>query len=485
MASFSRIIIVMVVVALSLLTSQNGVFGFSLRNRKLRTISQTAHEQQKEASSVVADASEADSPFVAVSSEQVKKERTRLEFLNKEKMNAFISAKESAEQAFSLIENWHQDRLFTDESMWSTLTSDQVKTGFNLEKNTPVVMPQKWQLLKAGINSAVQIPNSFTSDLEVSTLKVNVIERIDAFLKGNICWKGTTQRGIGTIPNVCTDSTHPSMDAGLCYKACNSDEHGVATMCIKNQCNSGYTNFGLTCTYTAGALLKGKGCCCTVFGCCNVNCGYGYQDDGGCICRAITYGIEWDRGVGLIPTGCPTGRTNNAGLCYNQCPPNYVGLATTCWARCGGATPTDCGAACASDTGSCVTGVVDMITGPLTIVLNVVTGGELGAAVKGVGTAAMAAVKDGAKAMISAAAERMAELAAKNLSVDGVKTLITNMGKQAASNLKSAAVDQIFSAAQQVYQGKDINTGIDLDTIANLDPTGIASTVMAFAKPLC
>jgi len=133
MASFSRIIFVMVVVALSLLTSQNGVLGFSLKNRKLRTISQTAHEQQKEASSV-ADASKAIPSFVAVSNEQMKKERIRLEFLNKEKLSALMSAKESSEHAVNLIQTWHQERLFTDESMWSTLTSDQVKTGFNLEK---------------------------------------------------------------------------------------------------------------------------------------------------------------------------------------------------------------------------------------------------------------------------------------------------------------------------------------------------------------
>jgi len=390
--------------------------------------------------------------------------------------------------------------LLSDDSMWSTLTPDQVRTGFNLPKSSTVVMPAKWQLHKAGIKSAHKtVPSTATStatktntisnkvsyvrELETES-KVNVIERVDAFLKGTMCWKQTSQRGIGTIPNSCTDPAHPSMDAGLCYAACNSNEHGVATMCIQNSCETGYTDYGLTCTYTAGALLVGKGCCCTVFGCCNKNCGYGYEDDGGCFCRAITYGISRDRGVGIIPTGCPSGEVNNAGLCYNQCPANSVGLATTCWAQCGGSNPFDCGAACASDQSSCVSGVVDMVTGPLSIVLNVVTGGELGTAVKGVGEAAMAAVEDGAKAMVNAAAERMSELAAQNLSAEGVQTTIQNMVTQAGTNLKTAAMNQIYTTAQQVYQGQNINS-IDFSSLASLDPTGIASTVMAFAKPMC
>jgi len=476
MASFSRIVFVMVVVALSLL-GQDGVLSF--RTRKLGTLLKTSHAQQQEASRAAANSA---FPSFAVSSEQIKKERVRLDFLNSAKMNSLMSAKQSADEAASLIQYNHRERLSTDESMWSSLTSDQVQSGFKLS-HPNVVMPQKWQLLEAGIHhAALRDSSPHTVELELST-EASLNERIDAFLKGSMCWKSTTQRGIGTIPNSCTDPSHPSMDAGLCYKSCNANEHGVATMCIKNNCDPGYTDFGLTCTYTAGPLLVGKGCCCTVFGCCNVKCANGYEDDGGCFCRAITYGIEWDRGVGLIPTGCPSGRTIEAGLCYNQCPANYVGLATTCWEKCSGSTPVDCGAACASDTATCVSDIVDMVTGPLTIVLNVVTGGELGTALKSVGTVAMDALEDGVKAMVKAAADRMAELAAKNLSIDGVKATIQNMVSKIPSNLQAAATQQIFSAAQQTYEGHDASA--DYSAIASIDPTGIASTILAFAKPLC
>lgn len=482
MAIFSRIVIVMVVVALSLLTSQNGVLGF--RNRKLRTLSKTAQDQQKEASGVASS----DPSFVAVSSEQLRKERTRLDFLNQEKSNELLAAQRNADESLSMLQFANQQRQQQDESMWSTLSSDNVRTGFQLQKNSPVVMPRKWQLHRGGVKHSSHNSNSkhpFTSELEMSTgARVNLHERIDAFMKGTLCWKDTTQRGIGTIPTSCTNPSNPSFDAGLCYAACNSNEHGVATMCIQNSCETGYTDYGLTCTYTAGALLVGKGCCCTVFGCCNVNCGYGYQDDGGCLCRAITYGITRNRGIGIIPTGCPSGQVNNAGLCYKQCPANYVGLATTCWQQCTGSTPVDCGAACATDTATCVNDVIDMVTGPLTIALNVVTGGEIGTALKSVGTVAMAAVEDGVEAMIKAAAERIADLAAKNLSTSGIAATITNMAKQAGVNLATTAPTAIASAAMQVYEGSSVTT-TTLSAIASIDPTGIASTVIAYAHPLC
>jgi len=41
------------------------------------------------------------------------------------------------------------------------------------------------------------------------------------------------------------------------------------------------------------------------------------------------------RGVGVVPTGnCPSGQTNDAGLCYESCRSEYSGFATTCTANC-------------------------------------------------------------------------------------------------------------------------------------------------------
>jgi len=125
-----------------------------------------------------------------------------------------------------------------------------------------------------------------------------------------------------------------------------------------------------------------------------------------------------------------------------------------------------------------------MVTGPLTIALNVVTGGEIGTALKSVGTVAMAAVEDGVEAMIKAAAERIADLAAKNLSTSGIAATITNMAKQAGVNLATTAPTAIASAAMQVYEGSSVTT-TTLSAIASIDPTGIASTVIAYAHPLC
>jgi hypothetical protein len=45
---------------------------------------------------------------------------------------------------------------------------------------------------------------------------------------------------------------------------------------------------------------------------------------------------SYGRGVGLIPTGCPEGKVNQAGLCYRPCSSGFKGVGPVCWAHCAG-----------------------------------------------------------------------------------------------------------------------------------------------------
>jgi hypothetical protein len=40
------------------------------------------------------------------------------------------------------------------------------------------------------------------------------------------------------------------------------------------------------------------------------------------------------RGVGTIPSLCPAGRENDAGLCYTPCQPGFAGVGPVCWGSC-------------------------------------------------------------------------------------------------------------------------------------------------------
>jgi len=53
-----------------------------------------------------------------------------------------------------------------------------------------------------------------------------------------------------------------------------------------------------------------------------------FKDD--TFCWRETYG----RGVGAVPTICPDGMENQAGLCYTRCDDGYTGVGPVCWGDC-------------------------------------------------------------------------------------------------------------------------------------------------------
>lgn len=192
---------------------------------------------------------------------------------------------------------------------------------------------------------------------------------------GVSCTKPSYGRGVGKIPTGCPEGQEN--DAGLCYDKCRENYHGVGPVCW-GVCPAGFRDDGAFCNkpndgkgygrgwgYTSQEACensgdwhaKENGCeKCLAFwypkcdagyhpvGCniCSVNCPDGWADIG-VSCTKPTY----TRGVGKIPTGCPEGQENSAGLCYDKCKENYTGVGPICWGVCPPNNFRDDGAFCA------------------------------------------------------------------------------------------------------------------------------------------
>ena len=154
------------------------------------------------------------------------------------------------------------------------------------------------------------------------------------------------------------------LEAGLCYDSCKDGETGVAGVCW-GACPAGTKDIGALCSGTdiraRGSYDRGAGALpyiCPVgqeniAGLCYSPCRAGYHGVGA-LCNQNTpagftdmglYFWKWwwpegrskdiySRGVGTIPSGCPAGKENSAGLCYNACQAGYTGAMSMCNASC-------------------------------------------------------------------------------------------------------------------------------------------------------
>ena len=64
-------------------------------------------------------------------------------------------------------------------------------------------------------------------------------------------------------------------------------------------------------------------------------CPPGFHDDGAtCRLENVVAKPSYARGVGVVPTVCPSGQVLDAGLCYPDCQSGYSGVGPVCWQRC-------------------------------------------------------------------------------------------------------------------------------------------------------
>ena len=254
------------------------------------------------------------------------------------------------------------------------------------------------------------------------------------------CWRESYGRGVGTIPpSSCTSGK--VNDAGLCYEPCKDGYQGIAHKCWQVDCPSGYRDDGLYCAKPFPAW--------------NYGCPGGMTDIG-VSCRKDNY----VRGAGTVPVAsCPSGKANDAGLCYEPCGEFYNGVGPVCWANtCPAEFPVDCGAACAKSTGDCTESIIDQTVTTVEFVANV------------------ASIAAGAGPVMKSGNRFISQTA--KMSKSAIKTQLKAKAKQIGKKLGEEALE---TAASSAYQAQ-LTGGI---SFADLDPTGVTAVAAAFYRKTC
>jgi hypothetical protein len=324
----------------------------------------------------------------------------------------------------------------------------------------------------------------------------------------DICWKQTRVRGVGTVGTVCPAGT--VQEGLLCYKPCPA---GYSTspgglICGKD-CPSGWKTTPLTCYIDADTITKrgipcpagwrddGTACWLDLDvyakNCFDRSCRAGYTDDG-CFCRRppqrqakgfepcpagyTDFGLTCTRGIqsmnrDTVARGevkirdCGPGKVNDAGLCYDACPPRTVGVGPVCWFNCPSTFPENCGAACAKGRAQCAIAVVNMVASTADMALNVA------GLLSGAGAAKVAIQKG-----IQMATKKALTAAARKALLDRAKTMLKNQAKKRgwdmAEELSLIGAEALVSS----YEKGEFDWTV-------LDPIGITAVIEAFNKPIC
>jgi len=326
----------------------------------------------------------------------------------------------------------------------------------------------------------------------------------------DFCWKDTSTRGIGTIPQTC--------EAGreriglLCYSKCAPGMKRVGLDC-HSVCPEGLRDDGLFCRaaeYGRGAgypwqfgdaafSLDGarQRCARENPQGCEQNgaiiypkCKPGYSAAGCCICRPNPpncSALGLNPGVDLscakkvtigdpVPGVCGSQEQQDAGLCYSKCPGGFTGVGPVCW----GQAPkgwVDCGMGAAKDSTTCAAIVAGQVVAVGNLALTI---GSLGTS-----TSLTAGLSAPAKA------SRLTKLTQEFTKLKTQWDVLQKTNQ----NVKTAVT--AFKAANAGRQGY-----IAMETIANatteedmvrfaaqiaaiLDPSGAAGVVAAYTYPKC
>jgi hypothetical protein len=241
---------------------------------------------------------------------------------------------------------------------------------------------------------------------------------------------------------------------------------------------SGMDAMGLLCYPQCEHVYPGQGR--TSFGCClcKVDCAkVGYKSGIGPSCRKkiilTSTGLGSGAGRPLSPK-CDAHMENDAGLCYKKCRDGFDGVGPVCW----GMPPTGwvgCGMGAAKDAATCGSAIADMVLGPLEIIAF--------AASFGSSTAATAPAKAAAKA---------AKGAAKELAEKGTESLVKQVGKQVlettGESMATGGGAQLVSSIDGLQDPTASTVDIlrkSMEIAALVDPTGVSSTVAAYAHDKC
>lgn len=352
------------------------------------------------------------------------------------------------------------------------------------------------------------------------------------------CYRDSFGRGVGKPLSTCPAGL--DKDGALCYPQCRSGYNGVGPVCWQN-CPGGFRDDGAFCAKPAaygrgggypwkgGDGLNDKG----MFKRCEADhgsgrcekdgaivypkCKPGFKKVGCCICSPECQGGMTDIGVSCAkqsygrtagtPMKCAAGEQEDAGLCYSPCnKPDFKGVGPVCWQNCPGGRK-DCGAGCTTDTQTCVTDTVSMVTAPLVLAANIVSAGSASAGTKAASMAAKApkvfdAMKKAAKVADLASTAADVVMLAKDVA-DTTATWVDDF----VADWRNVTTERVQREVDARFKG-DANTWVKrqyamvhltllaqqngimtaqtaLSAVAMFDPTGVAGVVDAFAKPIC
>ena len=230
--------------------------------------------------------------------------------------------------------------------------------------------------------------------------------------QSNFCWKSSYGRGVGTIPNDCGEGKE--IDAGLCYPVCAPGYKGVGSVCWQ-------------------------------------------------------FPKSYGRGAGKAPTICPSGKQYDAGRCYPYCSSGMTGVGPVCWKSCSGLTSTDCGAACATDTQTCLSNIFEQVKAVLNMIKDLYNIAENKEELETSKEVALQTAFKLAKLFIK-----------KGYSKPGFINFMKKAAMKAGTPVNEATLNMLYEKASI----KDL-IKLELEVIAKTDPTGIARVILAFFKDVC
>jgi hypothetical protein len=322
------------------------------------------------------------------------------------------------------------------------------------------------------------------------------------------CWKDTTTRGIGTIPQAC--EANQDRIGLFCYPKCPSGYSRFGFDCHSN-CPKGWRNDGLYCRnaeygrgggypWKFGDGLNDNG----MFDRCGRDnggrqnceknglivypkCKAGFYAVGCCICRPATpncaklgLGYQVDLScekkiiIGAPVTGtCKPGEDKNVGLCYPACKAGYTGIGPVCW----GQPPkgwVNCGMGAAKDSKTCEEIIFNQVSSVGSLALNIASLGSSGAATNAGGSALKAK-------KIAEAVNKAKDFYEKNKKIiDKAKNGYEIAGK----------IQEMSEIAQKVGALDNQTTAEDVlriaaETAALVDPSGVSGVIAAYSYAKC
>ena len=344
--------------------------------------------------------------------------------------------------------------------------------------------------------------------------------------EGQLCWKKSFGRGVGTVPTQCSSTS--DKDAGLCYPKCPTGYKGVGPVCWQT-CPDGFRDDGAFCAkpepYGRGAGYPwqfgdslddsgmrsrcerdhGSGNCekdgavyypkCKAnfhkVGCCicSPDCPSGMPDIGvSCTKQTST------RGVGTVPS-CGN-LSYDAGLCYESCPRDYDGVGPICWSKCPSDFPFPCGAGCAVSEEACAAAVTEMTVETVSVAATILSfpfggPGAMAAARTGIKAATNVAKTGfkatlvGVKTAVKTNAKAFAKAAVKSYvksQVTDPKNIVSNIWTVAGKAGKKGTSLAATNAASREMGELKAEGQFDYTMLMSLDPTGFSSMIYSFAK---